>query len=84
MALSIKSAAAEDLARKVSAMTGENLTSAIVTALRERLERLEQRDHTRLLVDQLTTIAQRSAELPLLDGRPSEEIIGYDESGVPR
>ena len=84
MAMSIKSADAEALARKVSAMTGENLTAAIVTALRERLERLEQTNQSDALADQLDAIAQRSAELPVIDQRSADEIIGYDDQGVPR
>ena len=75
---------AEALARKVAAMTGENLTAAIVTALRERLDRLEQMNRRASLADQLNTIAQRSAELPVVDQRTAEEIIGYDDAGVPR
>ena len=82
--MSIKSADAEALARKVSAMTGENLTAAIVTALRERLQRLEQTSQSDALADQLDAIAQRSAELPVIDERSADEIIGYDDQGVPR
>jgi len=84
MALSLKSADAEALARKVSAITGENLTAAIVTALRERLQHLEKMKQRDSLADQLNAIAQRSAELPVLDPRTAEEIIGYDKHGVPR
>jgi antitoxin VapB len=83
MGLSIKSPEAEALARQVSALTGEGLTAAITNALRERLERLERRKH-RSLPDQLDAIARRCASLPDLDARPSDEIIGYDEHGIPR
>ena len=82
--MSIKSADAQALARKVSAMTGETLTAAIVTALRERLYRLQQVNQHDLLADQLDAIAQRSAELPVIDQRSADEIIGYDDQGVPR
>jgi len=84
MALSIKSDEAEALARKVVAITGETLTGAIVKALRERLERLEEKEQVSSVVYQLETIARRTAELPLLDPRSPEEILGYDEDGVPR
>lgn len=40
MGMNIKNAKAEQLARDVSALTGETLTGAIATALQERLERL--------------------------------------------
>jgi len=84
MAMSIKSPEAEALARKVSAMTGENLTAAIVTALRQRLRHLENSNQRDSLADQLNAIAGRSAELPVIDRRTDEEIIGYDDQGVPR
>jgi len=84
MALSIKSDEAEALARKVAAITGETLTGAIVRALRERLERLEEKEQVSSVVYQLETIARRTAELPMQDPRSPEEILGYDEDGVPR
>jgi len=84
MAMSIKNPEAEALARKVSAMTGENLTAAIVTALRERLQHLENSNQRDSLAGQLNAIARRSAELPVLDQRTNEEIIGYDDQGVSR
>jgi len=82
--MSIKNPEAEALARKVSAMTGENLTAAIVTALRERLQHLENSNQRDSLAGQLNAIARRSAELPVLDQRTNEEIIGYDDQGVSR
>ena len=84
MAMSIKSPEAEALARKVSSMTGESLTTAIVTALRQRLRHLENSYQRDSLADQLNAIARRSAELPVIDRRTDEEIIGYDDQGVPR
>ena len=39
MALSIKTAEADKLARSLARLTGESLTEAVTTALRERLER---------------------------------------------
>ena len=40
MALSIKSKEAYRLARELSQLTGETLTEAVTTSLRERLERV--------------------------------------------
>ena len=39
MALSIKTAEADDLARSLARLTGENMTQAVTVALRERLAR---------------------------------------------
>jgi antitoxin VapB len=82
--MNIKSSEAADLAKRVSTITGETLTGAIVAALRERLERLERQTAVPSLVEQLREIATRAAALPTLDQRSAEEIIGYDENGIPR
>jgi antitoxin VapB len=66
------------------ARTGETLTTAVVVALRERLARLPGRPRRRRLRDQLRDIARRCAELPTLDDRLGEEILGYDDRGLPR
>jgi antitoxin VapB len=84
MALSVKDPEADRLAREVAARTGETLTQAIVIALRERLARLRGRARRRRLRDELREIAQRVAQLPSLDERPSDVILGYDERGLPR
>ena len=73
------------LARELAMYTGENLTQVVVNALRERLAR-EQKKY-RLsqpsLQDELLRIAQECAALPMLDGRTADEILGYNEVGVP-
>lgn len=84
MAMSIKGLEAERLAREVSAKTGESLTKAIETALRERLDRLKQQRRGEIMASQIEEILRRVDELPVLDRRSPEEIIGYDENGLPR
>jgi antitoxin VapB len=36
------------------------------------------------LADELEEIAEHCASLPVLDSRPADEILGYDEHGLPR
>jgi antitoxin VapB len=84
MAFSIKSPDADRLARRLARLSGESLTAAVIVALRERLERLESRTLGRSLADELDVIARRCAALPVVDGRSADQIIGYDEHGVPR
>lgn len=84
MALSFKDPEADRLARDVAARTGETLTTAVVVALRERLARLRGRRRRPLLRDELREIARRCASLPTLDDRPADEIVGYDDRGLPR
>jgi antitoxin VapB len=83
MALSIKSAQAGQLARELAAETGETLTEAVVIALRERLDR-EHARHARSIRTRLARLAADVAALPVADDRTAEEIIGYNESGLPR
>ncbi|MCY4422454.1 MAG: type II toxin-antitoxin system VapB family antitoxin [Acidimicrobiaceae bacterium] len=79
MVLSIKSAAADRLARELADMTGESITEAVVESLRARLdaERRRQRDPS------LGDIIERFQRLPRLDERDADDVIGYDEHGLP-
>ena len=84
MALSFKDPETDRLARELAARTGESLTTAVTVALRERLARLRGRTRRRPLVDELREIGQRCARLPAVDDRPDDDILGYDERGIPR
>lgn len=81
MALNIKNTRTEQLAHEIAKETGESLTQTITTALEERLERLRGRRQLPVLQETLWEIAQRCRQLPDLDLRPPEEILGYDEMG---
>jgi antitoxin VapB len=83
MAINIKSLEAERLAREVAAKTGESLTEAIQKSLAERLDRLKRQRKSHILLGQLEDILQRVDKLPVLDPRPPDEIVGYDEIGLP-
>jgi antitoxin VapB len=83
MALSIKSEEADRLARELVAETGETLTEAVETALRERLDR-EHAKHAASMRTRLARLAADAAALPVVDDRTAEEIIGYDDTGLPR
>jgi antitoxin VapB len=84
MALSIKNSETERLARQVARETGETLTEAIERALQERLQRLRQRPQGRIMTEKLEDILRRVDALPPLDTRPEDEILGYDNQGIPR
>jgi antitoxin VapB len=83
MALNIKNPEADRLARELSTATGETITEAIVQALRERLRRVRGRSRGPRLRDELRDIRQRVAGLPVRDRRTPDEILGYDEHGLP-
>jgi antitoxin VapB len=46
--------------------------------------RLAARRRARSLADELDEIARRGTKLPVLDTRTEEEILGYDEHGLPQ
>jgi len=84
MALNIKHPDADQLARQLAAKTGETLTDAVLNALRERLSRVEARRREPSLRRELEAIRKRCSSLPVLDARPANEILAYDEHGLPR
>jgi antitoxin VapB len=83
MPLSIKNPEADRLARELASTTGESLTQAIIRALRERLLRERGRARSVPLTEELRSIRKRCSTLPVLDDRTPDEIVGYDENGLP-
>ena len=84
MPLSIKNEATERLARQVASATGESLTEAIHKALEERWRRLAARRRSGILTGQLEDLLRRVDLMPTRDSRAEDEILGYDEHGMPR
>lgn len=81
MALSIKTDEADALARELAALTHESLTDAVTVALRERLERV--RTGRMDVVHNLERLRIEYEHHPLKDQRSADEILGYDEAGLP-
>ena len=81
MALSIKNPEAEQLARELARATGRSITRAVVEALRDALLRVRGRRRAHSVRDAILEISDRCAALPDVDGRPADEILGYDEAG---
>ena len=83
MALNIRNPEAEALAADLARLTGETKTAAVTRALREQLSRVR-RDRSGMgLADRLVAIGKECAALPVLDDRAPDEILGYDEDGLP-
>ncbi len=87
MALNIRDAETHLLARKVALATGETMTQAVKTALRERLERVgpskvdpEERQRR---IEAMMEFAREWRSRPVIDPRTPDEILGYDENGLP-
>ncbi len=84
MALSIKDPETERLARALAERTGETLTVATRRALEERLRRIGGAARRATLLEDLAAIRRRWSAVPVLDRRSADEIIDYDENGLPR
>jgi antitoxin VapB len=81
MALSIKNDEADQLARELVELTGESITDAVVVSLRQRVERERRRPGIR---KRLLDLADEVADYPVLDNRTADEVLGYDDMGLPR
>ena len=81
MAISIKNKETERLARTLAKRTGESITEAVTVSLRERMNRQQARKGS--FQEKIQEIQRRVAALPVLDDRTPEEILGYDEHGLP-
>lgn len=84
MTLHIRHPEADRLARRLAAATGKPLTQVVIEALQDRLQREERRRGFPRLKDEIMAISHRAAALPRQTGRSAEEIVGYDERGLPR
>ncbi len=84
MPLKIKHAQADLLARRLAEVTGESITDAVIKALREQLQRETGKRSVPRLESEIPTISGRCSLLPDHDTRSAEEIIGFDEHGLPK
>ncbi|PBB66646.1 protein transcription factor [Mesorhizobium sp. WSM4312] len=86
MALSIKNAEVEQLARELARSRGVSLTEAIRQSLENALDRenAASRQHESDLIVKLREISERASRVPMRDPPMTEdEILGYDELGIP-
>lgn len=86
MPLNIKNDETHRLARELAQQLQLSITDAVTLALRESLAHhgtalSEERDRKR---EALNRLSVECAALPILDPRPADEILGYDETGAPR
>jgi antitoxin VapB len=83
MALNIKDPDADRLVRELAATTGESITTAVTVAVRERLERVRGMSPAEMRLQAILRISERAAADRVIDDRTDEEILGYDEDGLP-
>jgi antitoxin VapB len=85
MALNIKNAETERLAREFARRRGKGITEAVTEVLRREVERERRkpRHGDRAEIERrIDEIVERYNRLPLLDERSDDEILGYNEQGV--
>jgi antitoxin VapB len=83
MALNIKKPEADRLAHELAELTGDSLTDVVVEALRDRLATVRRGTPFDVLWADVREIQAFLADLPDRDTRSPEEILGYDEKGLP-
>lgn len=83
MALSLKDPETDQLARKVSQLTGETITQAITIALRERLDRLEHNYDMMKKVRIQEILDQFKAKVPLTAKSSDHNDTLYGKDGLP-
>ena len=83
MPLNIKDDDTHALAKRLANLTGESMAKAVKRAIQEKLAQVEKMQGGAPLADELDRIALYCARLPRRDERSGDEIIGYDESGLP-
>ncbi|GMA41460.1 type II toxin-antitoxin system VapB family antitoxin [Mobilicoccus caccae] len=83
MSLNIKDAETDRLARELSRISGESLTVATRIAIEERLERIRHARRRSTRRDDILGIIETGRAERDLDPRSDEQILGYDEHGLP-
>lgn len=82
MAILIKDPETDRIVRALAARTGETLTEAVKKAAEERLQDISQL-HSMFDRAGLEALLAEVRTYPVVDSRTPDEIIGYDENGLP-
>lgn len=82
MALNIKDQETDRLARELSAATGQTITVAVREAIKAQLAVVQQRNR-RAQRNVLTDVIERGRARAFIDHRSADEILGYDDDGLP-
>jgi len=83
MALHINNPETERNVRAMAAATGESIAEAVNKASLDRLRQTMRRDHDPNRMAAARALLARFDALPELDPRSADEILGYDEDGLP-
>jgi antitoxin VapB len=84
MALNVKNVETERLARELARRRGQGITEVLTDVLRRELERERRKvriDSKEEFHRRIQEIVDEVKQLPVLDDRSDDEIIGYNEQG---
>ncbi len=84
MALNIKNAETEKLARELARHRGQGITEALTDLLRREVERERRKlrpGDVQARERRIAAIVKRYNSLPILDNRSDDEILGYNDQG---
>jgi antitoxin VapB len=81
--LNLKDAETYELAAKLAELRGDTLNGAVKAALREKLERDGHAAGAEDRYRRMRAVLERYWALPVKDSRTADEILGYDENGLP-
>lgn len=85
MSLNIKNPETHRLAKELAGLTGESMTEAITTAVRERLERVREAERGGGMAERIHAIAaEMHARLPEDFFDVEHGDLLYDEDGLPK
>lgn len=82
MGLEIRAPEADELARELANVTGEDVDTAVLRAIRERLTRISGH-YPPGQESEIDALFEQLAKLPVRDPRSPDEIIGYGPDGLP-
>lgn len=88
MALNIKDSDTDALARRVAELSGQSITRAVHSSLEARLAELVRAGEVEARRDFMLDVVHRAREVRIAarNGRTpptSEEMLGYDDAGLP-
>jgi antitoxin VapB len=85
MAINIKNRKVEELIKEIRAETGEGVTATVLAALNREAETIRRRKHRQKAETRkkVMAIVKRARAKAINTHLTPEEIIGYDEYGLP-
>jgi len=83
MAFHVSSERVDQNVRRLASLTGQSITEAIDTAVTEKIRRLEPRAPDPNYVRDLMEMSARIRAKLYPDSRSADELVGYDENGLP-